>query len=60
MLEDIDEQILTAYALGELDGAERAEVEARLGGDDVARRQVEEIRRRSGSVPSLAARRRRG
>jgi Ca-activated chloride channel family protein len=35
---------LTAYALDELDAAERAEVEALLAGDEAARRAVEEIR----------------
>jgi Ca-activated chloride channel family protein len=35
---------LTAYALGELDGAERAEIEALLAKDEDARRVVEEIR----------------
>jgi hypothetical protein len=48
MPEEIDELTLTAYALGELDGAEhaaeRVELEARLVIDALARRQVEEIR----------------
>lgn len=36
---------LTAYALGELDDAERADLEALLQGDETARREVETIRR---------------
>ena len=39
-----DDWRLTAYALGELEGAERADVEARLAGDEGARREVEAIR----------------
>lgn len=38
----IDDPKLTAYALGELDAQERAEIERRLADDPVARRQVEE------------------
>ena len=41
---------LTAYALGELDDAERREVEALLAGDDVARQAVEEIRHLAGML----------
>jgi Ca-activated chloride channel family protein len=40
----IDDPRLTAYALGELDGAERADVEALLSRDEDARRAVDEIR----------------
>src|SRR5690606_28340189 len=39
-----DDPRLTAYALGELEGDERAEVEAALRRDRDARRRVEEIR----------------
>ena len=39
---------LTAYALGELDEAERREVEALLAEDDAARQAVEEIRQLAG------------
>jgi len=38
---------LTAYALGELDEKERAEIEALLAGSEDARREVEDIRRTS-------------
>jgi Ca-activated chloride channel family protein len=40
----LDEPKLTAYALGELEGDERAAVEARLSNDAAARAAVEEIR----------------
>jgi Ca-activated chloride channel homolog len=39
-----DDARLTAFALGELEGAERAEIEALVARDDAARRAVEEIR----------------
>jgi secreted protein with Ig-like and vWFA domain len=39
-----DDPRLTAYALGELSGAERAEVEVALAGDPAARAAVDEIR----------------
>jgi len=39
-----DEMKLTAYALGELDEAERTAVEARIWNDDKARAEVEKIR----------------
>src|SRR5215510_8430493 len=39
-----DDPRLTAFALGELDGAERADVEALVAKDEAARRAVEEIR----------------
>ena len=39
-----DDIQLTAYALGELSAAERAEIEARLPSDPAARAAVEEIR----------------
>ena len=41
---DPDDPRLTAYALGELDDAERAEVESLLAESDEARRFVEETR----------------
>ena len=41
---DPDDPRLTAYALGELDAADRAEVEALLADSPEARRFVEEIR----------------
>ena len=41
---DFSDPRLTAYALDELDAAERAEVEAQLAGDPERRRLVEEIR----------------
>ncbi len=43
-MKPIDEIQLTAYALGELSAAERAEIEARLPSDPAARAAVEEIR----------------
>lgn len=42
---NIDDPRLTAYALNELDGAERAEVEAFVNSNQQARKTVEEIRR---------------
>jgi Ca-activated chloride channel family protein len=59
-----DDPKLTAYALGELDGAEREQVEAFVACDQGARRIVEEIRQagmvlerslRAGRAPSLTA-----
>ena len=44
MKQDIDEVKLTAYALGELDEAERQEIEAQLAGDAAAQSAVEELR----------------
>ena len=44
MQSETDETILTAYALGELEGAEREAVEARLAGNDADRHFVEEVR----------------
>ena len=44
MSHDFSDPRLTAYALDELDAAERAEVEAQLAGDPERRRFVEEIR----------------
>jgi len=41
---DISEELLTAYALGELEGAERDRVIAHVATDESARRQVESIR----------------
>ena len=43
-----DDPRLTAYALGELEGAERAEVEKALQNDPAAQATVEEIRRTAG------------
>lgn len=48
MKTDMDEVKLTAYALGELDPAEAAEVEARLANDPAARQQVDQTRRLAG------------
>ncbi|HUJ09063.1 MAG TPA: von Willebrand factor type A domain-containing protein, partial [Verrucomicrobiae bacterium] len=45
---DPNDPRLTAYALGELDAAERAEIEAWLKGDEAARREIETIRRAAG------------
>ena len=45
-----DDPRLTAYALNELDGAERAEVDALLAKDETARRAVEEIRATAGTL----------
>jgi Ca-activated chloride channel family protein len=44
MAPGIDDIKLTAYALGELEGAERAEVAAYLAGNEPARRYVAEVR----------------
>src|SRR5256885_2606002 len=41
---DAAEEGLTAYALGELDDAARAQVEAQLASDPAAKRQVDEVR----------------
>src|SRR4051794_11392546 len=43
-LDQHDDAKLTAYALGELNDADRAAMEARLATDEGARRDVEEIR----------------
>ncbi len=48
MKNEHDEAKLTAYALGELSEAERAEVEAQLASDPAAGREVEEIRKVAG------------
>ena len=45
-----DDDKLTAYALGELDGPERAEVEARILTDPAVRQAVEEIRQVAGML----------
>ena len=59
-----DDPKLTAYALGELEGAEREQMEAFVARDEGARRIVEEIRQagmvlerslRAGRAPSLTA-----
>jgi Ca-activated chloride channel family protein len=42
---DLNDPRLTAYALGELDDAERVEIETLLKDDEVARREVETMRR---------------
>ena len=52
---DKDNARLTAYALGELDDAQRAEVEARLGRDPEARRIVEQTRRAAGLLAEQLA-----
>ena len=44
MTHEIDDDRLTAYALGELEGAEAAEVEALLATNPDARREVDAIR----------------
>lgn len=44
MRSETDEMNLTAYALGELEGAQREAVQARLAGSDADRRFVEEVR----------------
>ena len=44
MADSIDEQLLTAYALGEQDAAERSRVEALLADDAAAQSQIDEIR----------------
>jgi hypothetical protein len=49
-IEHDDESLLTAYALGELDGAERAHVAARMEADAAVRRYVEQIRATAGVV----------
>jgi Ca-activated chloride channel family protein len=43
-MKDITEEMLTAYAVGELDAEQRAAVEKRLAGDAESRRLVAEIR----------------
>ena len=42
--DDVTEDQLTAYALGELEGAERERVEAHVARDEPSRRWVEEVR----------------
>ncbi len=54
-VEPHDDSLLTAYAVGELDAAESAAVEARLAEDPEARRAVEEIRRLSGAIRQARA-----
>jgi Ca-activated chloride channel family protein len=49
---DPNDPRLTAYALGELDDAERAEIEALLKDDEAARREIETIRRAATVVTS--------
>ena len=49
---DTDETLLTAYALGELDGPERARVAALVEADVSARLYVEEVRETAGLVTS--------
>jgi len=48
MTAQLDDAKLTAYALGELDEATRADVEARMAEDPAAREAVEETRRAAG------------
>ncbi|QYM79399.1 VWA domain-containing protein [Horticoccus luteus] len=50
-----DDPQLTAYALGELEGAARAAVEARLAHDAAARAAVEEIRAMAGHLHAAMA-----
>lgn len=50
---DFDRELLSAYVDGELTGAERAAVEARLASDPAAQRQVDEFRRLSGMIQAL-------
>lgn len=50
-----DDPQLTAYALGELDAAERAAVEARLRDDPAARATVEAIRATAGQLEAALA-----
>jgi hypothetical protein len=50
MKPDTNDPRLTAYALGELDGAERAAVESQLAGCAASRRAVEEIRQLAASL----------
>src|SRR5213083_2135957 len=47
---DADDPKLTAYALNELDAAERSEIEALLANDEGARKSVEEIRASAGAL----------
>jgi Ca-activated chloride channel family protein len=44
MREELDEPKVTAYALDELEGVERAELETKIAASETARRDVEEIR----------------
>ena len=50
---EFDRELLSAYVDGELSGAERAAVEARLASDPAAQRQVEEFRRLSSLIQNL-------
>lgn len=50
MRPEIDETLLTAYALGELDARERGRVAAHVEADADARRYVEEIRETAGLI----------
>src|SRR4051794_40454875 len=45
-----DDPKLTAYALGEMNAADRAEMEARLATDDAARAEVQSIRALAGRL----------
>jgi len=64
MTNEHDDAMLTAYAVGELDGDDRAAVEARLADDPAARAEVDEIRQvadlleselQAAAAPRLAA-----
>ena len=48
MASDLDETKVTAYALGELDDAERSAVEALIAESETTRREVEEVRETAG------------
>lgn len=50
MQPEIDDTLLTAYALGELDARERARVAAHVEADGEARRYVEEVRETAGLI----------
>ncbi len=50
---NIDDPRLTAYALGELEGAELAEIKAAVAGDEEARRFVEETRAVAGMLAGM-------
>src|ERR687889_523686 len=55
MRHETDDVKLTAYALGELAGDDAREIEARLAGDEAARREVEAIRATAGELRSELA-----
>lgn len=53
MQQQIDEQMLTAYVVGELSAEERSLVEKHLGENEEARRMVKEIRGTTGAINSV-------